>query len=371
MTAPSTSNAPHQQGIEALRKGQLEVAAAHFQRGADAGDSAALKELGLCLLHGMGLTADVARALECFNRSQDQSESLFELYKLCYFGHGTSQDRAQSLEYLTRAAGQLNPQAILHLALLAVMRGDLDRSRDLANLSQQPDDRIHALLQASPPQWPHFVALPRTELCDAPVIFSVDDVLHPVECWHLMQTARPYLRPSMTVHPQTGAFVRDDMRTSQSASFDWLLEDPVVHQIMQKCALQAGLEAECSEPLQVLHYQPGQEYRPHYDFFGEADDPTRQDKPQRQATLCCYLNDVAAGGDTVFPNAGVRIHPKAGRLIGFHNLDAQGRPQVNSLHAGEPVLTGEKWLATLWMHQQPTQRGMHYESPQSHSSGPG
>ncbi|MFA4578600.1 2OG-Fe(II) oxygenase, partial [Xanthomonas perforans] len=72
----------------------------------------------------------------------------------------------------------------------------------------------------------------------------------------------------------------------------------------------------------------------------------------RQRTVCVYLNDVGAAGETEFPVAGVRVRPRPGTLVCFDNLHADGRPDADSLHAGLPVTAGSKWLGTLWFRQQ-------------------
>jgi hypothetical protein len=66
-----------------------------------------------------------------------------------------------------------------------------------------------------------------------------------------------------------------------------------------------------------------------------------------------YLNDVQEGGETVFPDRDVTVRPKRGRAVMFRNLLADGSPDVHSLHAGMPVLAGEKWLATSWIRTRP------------------
>jgi hypothetical protein len=71
----------------------------------------------------------------------------------------------------------------------------------------------------------------------------------------------------------------------------------------------------------------------------------------RTRTVCVYLNPVAAGGDTDFPVAGVRVAPEVGKAVIFDSLHADGTPNPDSLHAGLPVEDGEKWLATLWIRQ--------------------
>ena len=65
-------------------------------------------------------------------------------------------------------------------------------------------------------------------------------------------------------------------------------------------------------------------------------------------TVFAYLSDVAEGGATDFPDLGVRVAAKRGRIVHFHNLRADGSGDPRTVHAGMPVVAGEKWLATLW-----------------------
>lgn len=73
-----------------------------------------------------------------------------------------------------------------------------------------------------------------------------------------------------------------------------------------------------------------------------------------------YLTDVANGGGTAF-HAGlpdeVVVTPKKGRLLVFYNCEeTSARRHPRSVHAGLPVIQGEKWIANLWF------RGSPYEA---------
>ncbi|MGZ5781611.1 MAG: prolyl hydroxylase family protein, partial [Burkholderiaceae bacterium] len=72
---------------------------------------------------------------------------------------------------------------------------------------------------------------------------------------------------------------------------------------------------------------------------------------QRVATLILYLNDVEEGGETEFPEIGLKIIPKAGNALYFAYMNSSSQPDPLTLHAGRPVLKGEKWIATRWVRE--------------------
>lgn len=63
-------------------------------------------------------------------------------------------------------------------------------------------------------------------------------------------------------------------------------------------------KAENGESIQVLRYQDGQKYEPHYDYFSDPKNQARGG--HRYATVLMYLSNVKKGGETVFPNAEVK-----------------------------------------------------------------
>lgn len=65
------------------------------------------------------------------------------------------------------------------------------------------------------------------------------------------------------------------------------------------------------EPIQVLRYENGQKYEPHYDFF---QDPVNiASGGHRIATILMYLSDVEKGGETIFPDSPVLLSPNNNR----------------------------------------------------------
>src|SRR6185503_19066481 len=120
------------------------------------------------------------------------------------------------------------------------------------------------------------------------------------ECAYLAAAAAPMLEPAVVIEPGTGRQVRDPVRVCDSAGFPWPLENPAVHALNRRLAAASGSAPEQGEPLQVLRYRPGGEYRPHFDAIpGFAN--------QRVATLIVWLNEDYEGGETDFPTPGLRL----------------------------------------------------------------
>ena len=96
------------------------------------------------------------------------------------------------------------------------------------------------------------------------------------------------------------------------------------------------------EPLHIVRYRPGEEYRPHMDVIP---DQSRMPCGPRVFTVLVYGNDVACGGATEFPLLDVKIDARAGRAIVFNADDDR------MLHAGAPVVKGEKYVFIKWVHE--------------------
>jgi prolyl 4-hydroxylase len=66
-----------------------------------------------------------------------------------------------------------------------------------------------------------------------------------------------------------------------------------------------------------------------------------------------YLNQGYAGGETEFELAGLTFAGGEGDALLFRNVDDSGQPDPATRHAGLPVTSGTKWLATRWIRQRP------------------
>ena len=132
----------------------------------------------------------------------------------------------------------------------------------------------------------------------------------------------------------------------------------MVKSIGQRIADIVGLPLENAESMQIIHYGPEQEYRPHFDAFNLSlarGQKAAQWGGQRLVTALVYLNKVEGGGATQFPKLGITVPASPGRMVIFHNTteDISG-PHPLSLHAGMPVEAGEKWAFNLWFRHHDT-----------------
>jgi prolyl 4-hydroxylase len=193
---------------------------------------------------------------------------------------------------------------------------------------------------------------------NAPRVVLFGGLLSAQECDEMVRLARPKVTRSTVVNAATGAYDVHEARTSRGTYFE-RGENELVRRIEARIAELTSLPVEHGEPIQILHYLPGAEYKPHYDYF----DPKQSGNEkvlamggQRIATLVMYLNDVEAGGSTVFPEIGLDVLPQKGNAVFFAYSSERGELDSRTLHGGSPVARGEKWIATKWIRVGPYRR---------------
>jgi prolyl 4-hydroxylase len=184
-----------------------------------------------------------------------------------------------------------------------------------------------------------------------PRIVVFGNLLSDEECEALIAAAEPRMARSLTVATKTGSEEVNDDRTSDGMFFQ-RGESPLLQRIEQRIARLLQWPIENGEGLQMLHYRPGTEYKPHYDYF----DPTEPGTPtivkrggQRVGTLVMYLNTPEKGGGTVFPDVHLEVAPQRGNAVFFSY--ERPHPSTRTLHGGAPVLAGHKWIATKWLRE--------------------
>lgn len=193
-------------------------------------------------------------------------------------------------------------------------------------------------------------SLARNTLAEYPHVAVMTSILTPLECDYLMAISAALMQPSKVVDAEKGEAVPAGYRTSDGAVLLPAHIDVVTALIVGKLSRAAAIPQDRGEFISLLRYKPGQEYHPHHDYLqSDAQDYSQVKRcGQRASTLLTYLNGGYDGGETAFPDLNLRYKGGAGDGLLFENIDTGGVPIPSSLHAGLPVTSGEKWLATLW-----------------------
>ncbi|XP_077578909.1 prolyl 4-hydroxylase subunit alpha-3 [Stigmatopora nigra] len=150
-----------------------------------------------------------------------------------------------------------------------------------------------------------------------------------------------------------------EYRISKSA---WLKDSAhaVVAKMDRRISMVTGLNTThpSGEYLQVVNYGIGGHYEPHFDHATSPSSPVfRLKTGNRMATFMIYLSSVEAGGSTAFIYANFSVPVLKNAAIFWWNLHRNGNGDGipvcdgDTLHAGCPVLIGDKWVANKWIHE--------------------
>lgn len=186
---------------------------------------------------------------------------------------------------------------------------------------------------------------------EQPALAVLGGVLSDDECQQLIELARPRLARSTVVDPLTGVNAAADYRNSEGMFFR-PAESSFISRLDQRISRLMNAPVENGEGLQILRYGPGGHSAPHFDFLipsNTANEASLTRSGQRMSTLIVYLNDVPQGGATAFPAIGLSVTPRRGNAVYFEYANSRQQLDGKSLHAGAPVIEGEKWAMTKWM----------------------
>lgn len=303
--------------VALVQAGDLAGAQALAAQAGAAGDADALLVQALWAIEGRIVSRDLTAARAGLERAAaaGQARAARILAAMRAAGEGGAADWGGALALLEAWAGR-DPQAAPERALIAAM----------------------ALDDAGEP-----LSLPPAEpLTAEPYAAAFQGFLSAAECGWLRQAAQGRFRPARIFHEARREWIADPIRDSGQASFPLIARGPALVAIERRIAAATGTTLRQGEALQVLQYAPGQQYRPHLDAVpGLAN--------QRVLTFLIWLNDDFKGGETVFPEAGLTFRGRVGDALLFANTDAAGRPDPRTRHAGLPVTSGVKLLASKWI----------------------
>ena len=201
-------------------------------------------------------------------------------------------------------------------------------------------------------EFPKKIADNVTLFSSDPIIYVVDDFISEDECQEFINCSKDKLQPATVVGLDNEQKLKD--RTNE---FAWLEHhaNESIHEVSKRLSILVQMPIRNAEMFQVVHYERGTEYKPHFDSFDQSTELGKkywEPGGQRMITALIYLNDVEDGGATYFPELNISINPKKGNVLVFHNTISE-TTNINprSLHAGMPVTSGEKWAANLWFRE--------------------
>ncbi len=181
-------------------------------------------------------------------------------------------------------------------------------------------------------------------------LFTIEDILSGSECQTLINLCGGLFRKSgLSQHDSDETF-----RTSETADLlpDTDLIIPIINERLAHCI---GLPIELAEPTQIQRYQVGQQFKSHTDFF----EPYSAEYTKfcghagnRTWTFMVYLNDGCTGGETHFDTIDTTFRPTTGMGLAWNNRYSDGSVNYGTMHAGKPVLSGEKYIITQWFREQ-------------------
>ncbi len=231
-----------------------------------------------------------------------------------------------------------------------------------------------------------------------PQVASIAHFVSAAEAAHLAALARPHLSPSRVARTETAASGQvvgdrtaeaedeqgtggssvgrtadecasshrdaDGWRTSTSTSIGGgaLAEgidaaDPIVAAVIERAAYLSGLSSHHAEDLQVVRYEPGQQYREHCDWFSPTQDAScvarTRERGNRLVSIFTCLQACERGGETEFTRLGLSFGLGRGEALLWMNVDRHGLLDGRTLHAGRPIDAGEKLGLNVWLRQRP------------------
>ncbi len=193
---------------------------------------------------------------------------------------------------------------------------------------------------------PSQLFLPNAERFDSEQIelYTLKDFLNKEECEKIIALINKKKQPSaLSSHEADQAF-----RTSSTCHLG-KMDDDFMSEIDQRICKLIGIHSSYSETIQGQYYEVGQEFKPHTDYFENNEISTHANEMgQRTYTFMIYLNNVEAGGETVFPKIAKTFEPTLGTAVIWNSLHADGSTNAETLHHAMPIKKGYKAIITKW-----------------------
>lgn len=276
----------------------------------------------------------------------------------------------EGASYIARAAALDEPEALAQQAVLTASGiagaaswdaafDQLQRAAELGSAAAQEQIRFLACGDGD-----DFAALRRaidldawmrprdfTLVREAPRVLTVEGFMSKAECARMIARTLK-LRRADVYDPSSGVGMIAEERSNSKSEVTLANMDLPFLMVHARMSATIGLPNRFFELTNILHYSPGEQFTPHYDYLDPTEPGLRADmetRGQRIVTFLVYLNEDYDGGETDFPRLDYRFKGKTGDALMFGNVSANGVPDQRTLHAGLPPTRGEKWLLSQWV----------------------
>lgn len=153
-----------------------------------------------------------------------------------------------------------------------------------------------------------------------------------------------------------GGEARPDLRKSSSFINNYKHNISIANEIDNLLSQLLGMPKNRLENLQVVHYKKGGFFKNHTDQIRPIGLPRFYANNPRSWTAVIYMNTPITGGGTQFPNIGITVPAVKGDMALWFNSkpdSGTGYFHEKTLHAGEPVGEGEKWIVNFFTRHKP------------------
>ena len=184
-------------------------------------------------------------------------------------------------------------------------------------------------------------------------VWVFDDFLSIEESRDLLSEVRiAFWEPSLTYQKQDDGRHRNvltDFRLSETAHQEWFNPDlnAQIIEVEKRITQLFDVDPAFMEAWQATDYPPNGHFDYHLDA-GYWDDHYAGD---RILTFLLYLTTPEEGGGTHFRALDLYVEAKAGRLLVWNNLFANGDCDHRMIHSGTPLLKGNKTTLVSWQRQ--------------------
>ena len=191
-------------------------------------------------------------------------------------------------------------------AELAAMAGDWPLAHAVLAGEDIATDTCRALCGAV--DIPRWLEAPAPQIVSAsPRIAAIRNFASPEICRWLIARAQPRLDRAKVYDPATGGPGHESVRDNRECHFRREDGDLVLLALRARIARATELPVLSMEATAVLHYLPGQQFLPHFDFLDTKNPGYAKEvseRGQRVVTFLLCLNEDYEGGETQFTALG-------------------------------------------------------------------